>query len=87
MNFNELIRMNSDERLEFNRTCDDLCERMSAEEACVYLARSYSRKEKMAFMMGSALTLSLLGDGVLTCPSLIITRRDIIDDFLDGLEE
>lgn len=63
----DLMRLSPDEFYEFNRTCDTMSETMSAEDACIRLAENYSHDERIAFMMGVALTLSLLGDGLLSC--------------------
>jgi len=64
------MKLTPEEIAEFNAKCDYLASKMSAEEAMIYLARTYTAEEKMAFMMASAITLSLIGDGLLCCPSL-----------------
>jgi len=62
------MKLTPEEIAEFNAKCDYLASKMSAEEAMIYLARTYTAEEKMAFMMASAITLSLIGDGLLYCP-------------------
>jgi hypothetical protein len=73
--------MSNGEIESFNNTCDSLSKNMTAEEACVHLAQKYSPQEKMAFMMGSALTISLMGDGLLKCPSVeVIPKNELYDE-------
>ena len=63
------MMLTPEEIAEFNAKCDYLASKMSAEEAVIYLARTYTAEERMAFMMASAITLSLIGDGLLYCPT------------------